>query len=241
MGGAAVANYVSILERISSNGVAPAKAAAYVPEWQLWVPAFAGTTGTHSAASSARLSFPRPGTAARQLGEGAAPRRPVRRRCRSRSIRPCSNTRMRVALRTVDEPVRDHEGGAVLHHLVERGLHLGLGGGVERAGRLVEDQDRRVLQQRARDRQPLALAAGQQAAALADRSPSRPSGLRSMKSSACARSAASRISSSVASGLPTRRFSRDRAVEQQHLLEHHADVAAQRRELDARGCPCRRS
>ena len=42
------------------------------------------------------------------------------------------------------------------------------------------------------------------------RSPMRassPSGLRSMNSSACARAAASRISSSVASGLPTRKFS----------------------------------
>ena len=43
-----------------------------------------------------------------------------------------------------------------------------LGGGVQRAGRLVQDQDRRVLQQRAGDRQALALAAGQRRAALAD-------------------------------------------------------------------------
>src|ERR1700738_1241540 len=62
------------------------------------------------------------------------------------------------------EPVRDHEGGASLHHLVERGVNLGFGDGVERAGRLVEDQDRRILQQRARDRQPLPLAAGRHAA-----------------------------------------------------------------------------
>ena len=48
-----------------------------------------------------------------------------------------------------------------------------------------------------------------------------------MKSSAWARAAASRISASVASGLPTRRFSRDRAVEQQRLLKHDADIAAQ--------------
>ena len=33
----------------------------------------------------------------------------------------------------------------------------------------------------------------------------------------------------------------DRAVEQQRLLEHHADVAAQPRQRERRGCPCRRS
>ena len=65
------------------------------------------------------------------------------------------------------EAVRDHEGGAALHHFVERGIDLGLGDGIERAGRLIENQDRRILQQRARDRQPLPLAAGQHAPALA--------------------------------------------------------------------------
>src|SRR5665647_989628 len=50
------------------------------------------------------------------------------------------------------QPVRDDEGGPVLHHLVERLHDLGLGVGVERTGCLVEDEDRRVLQQRARDR-----------------------------------------------------------------------------------------
>ena len=82
----------------------------------------------------------------------------------------------------------------------------GLGHRVERAGRFIENEDRRVLQQRAGDGETLALAAGQQPAALADRR-FEALGLRSMKSSACARAAASRISSSVASGLPTRRFS----------------------------------
>ena len=57
---------------------------------------------------------------------------------------------------------------AALHQRLQRGLHLPLGFGVERRGRLVEDQDRRVLEQRARDRQALALAAGQAHAVLAD-------------------------------------------------------------------------
>src|SRR5262249_16300870 len=57
------------------------------------------------------------------------------------------------------EPVRDHECGTALHDLVKRRLHLGFGQRVERAGGLVEDQDRRILQKRARDREALALAA----------------------------------------------------------------------------------
>ena len=47
-------------------------------------------------------------------------------------------------------------------------LMLLLGRGVDRGGRVVEDQHARVGEQRARDRDPLALAAGQRQAALAD-------------------------------------------------------------------------
>ena len=65
--------------------------------------------------------------------------------------------------------VGDHESSAPLHHLVECGVDLGLGDRIERAGRLVEDQDRRILQQRACDRQPLTFAAGQHPSALAGR------------------------------------------------------------------------
>ena len=50
----------------------------------------------------------------------------------------------------------------------ERRLDQALGLGVERRGRLVEDQDRRILEDRARDRDPLPLAARQTDAALAD-------------------------------------------------------------------------
>ena len=45
---------------------------------------------------------------------------------------------------------------------------LALARGVERAGRLVEQQDRPIREQRPRDRQPLALAAGELDAALAE-------------------------------------------------------------------------
>src|SRR3984957_3944152 len=44
------------------------------------------------------------------------------------------------------EAVGDDEGGAAFHHLVKRGVSLGLGGRIERAVCLVENQDRRLLQ-----------------------------------------------------------------------------------------------
>ena len=54
------------------------------------------------------------------------------------------------------------------HDLAQRVLDLALGRGVDRRGGVVEDQDARVGQQRAGDRQALALAAGERQAALAD-------------------------------------------------------------------------
>jgi hypothetical protein len=59
-------------------------------------------------------------------------------------------------------------GGSPAHQGLERGLHLAFGLRVERGGGLVEDQDRRVLEQRPGDRQALALAAGKAQPALAD-------------------------------------------------------------------------
>ena len=66
------------------------------------------------------------------------------------------------------EAVGDHERRAPGHRLVERELDALLGRGVDRRGGVVEDQHARVGQQRAGDRQALALAAGQRQAALAD-------------------------------------------------------------------------
>ena len=63
----------------------------------------------------------------------------------------------------------DDDHGAAAHGFVERLLHGGFGFGVERGGRLVEKQDRRIAHQRAGDRQPLALAARKRHAVLADR------------------------------------------------------------------------
>ena len=56
-----------------------------------------------------------------------------------------------------------------LHQSFQRLLHQRLALGVERGGRLVEQQQRRLAQDRARNRDALALAAGKRDAALADR------------------------------------------------------------------------
>src|SRR2546421_2250669 len=68
------------------------------------------------------------------------------------------------------EAMRDRERGAPLLQRLERALYHELACRVERARRLVEQQDRAVGEQRPRDRQALALAAGERYAALAERS-----------------------------------------------------------------------
>ena len=66
------------------------------------------------------------------------------------------------------QAVRDGDHGLALHQVVELLLDRRLDFAVERARRFIEDQDRRVLQQHARDRDALALAAGKLHAPLAD-------------------------------------------------------------------------
>ena len=63
------------------------------------------------------------------------------------------------------QPVRDDQRRPrpVRHRRIEPGLHLLLRLRVERRGRLVEDQDVRVTDQRAREREALALPSGEQA------------------------------------------------------------------------------
>jgi hypothetical protein len=69
----------------------------------------------------------------------------------------------------VEEAVRDDERRAVLRDFRELRLDRFLGVRIERGRRLVEDEDRRVLEERARDRHALLLAAGELEAALAHR------------------------------------------------------------------------
>src|SRR5665647_3506241 len=66
------------------------------------------------------------------------------------------------------EPVGDDERRPARHELVKPGLYLSLGFGVQRARGLVQHEDRRVLVQRAGDRDALLLPSGQLEAALAD-------------------------------------------------------------------------
>jgi hypothetical protein len=66
------------------------------------------------------------------------------------------------------ETVRDDEGRAALHQVREAFLNHGLRFGIEAGGRFVEDQNARIGQDGARDRDSLPLAAGELDAALAD-------------------------------------------------------------------------
>ena len=112
---------------------------------------------------------------------------------------------------------------------VERGLHQRLALGIERRGRLVEQQQRRVAQDRARDRDALALAARQRDAALADR---RVVALRQPADELVGERELGRRARPprrVASGRPKRMFSRDRAGEHDGVLRHQRDARAQLR------------
>ena len=66
------------------------------------------------------------------------------------------------------QPVRDHEHRLAGHQRAQAVLDMALGDRVQRTGRLVEQEDRRVLEDGARERDALPLAAGELHAALAD-------------------------------------------------------------------------
>ena len=105
-----------------------------------------------------------------------------------------------------------------------------LGLRVERAGRLVEHQHRRVAQDRAGDRDALLLAAGEAVAALADdRVVARPAARRPDRGSApCARPP--RSPASLASGLREAQVLAHGRVEQVGLLRDDADRRGERGE-----------
>ena len=83
-------------------------------------------------------------------------------------IAPALHHRDPVGVAHRRQPVRDDQHGAPRHQALERQLHHALALGVERARRLVEQQDRPIGEDRARDREALPLAAGQAHAALAE-------------------------------------------------------------------------
>src|SRR2546428_735321 len=68
------------------------------------------------------------------------------------------------------EPMRDHEGGASLHQLFGCAHDLGFSSEVDRAGRLVQDQDGSIAQEGTCQRNALTLAAREAVTAFADNS-----------------------------------------------------------------------
>ena len=107
--------------------------------------------------------------------------------------------------------MRDDDHRPTDHERLQRFEQLLFGDRVEVGRRFVEDQDRRILEDGARDGQALALAAAEQQAVLADeRVVLR--GKPSMKSCNCACRQAATICSSVASGLASSRLSRTVAL-----------------------------
>ena len=66
------------------------------------------------------------------------------------------------------EPVGDDDGGAVLHQVFQCRLNQPLGFVVQRAGGLIQNQNRRVSQQRAGNGDTLPLPAGKFQSVLAD-------------------------------------------------------------------------
>ena len=135
-----------------------------------------------------RPRAPRPAAAA--TSARSARRAPaVRRGCRPRPRgRLEHHDRVRVGHRR--QAVRDDQRRLALRGALQLGLDRALVGRIERRGGLVEDQDRRVLQQRARDRHALLLAAAQLQAALADQSCRSPWASLAMKLWMCAAAAA---------------------------------------------------
>ena len=121
------------------------------------------------------------------------------------------------------EPVRDHERRPPLPQRLQAVLDQRLALAVEARRRLVEDQDPRVGQDRARDRHPLALAAGQPHAALADDRvvPL----LERLDELVAVRDPADRLDLVARRVRPgVRDVLGDRAVEQEVVLQHDAEV-----------------
>ena len=122
--------------------------------------------------------------------------------------------------------------------VADRLADLVLGDRVERRGRLVEDEQVGIPEQRPRDRQPLALAAGDLHAAFADHRVEPLCARASRLSHAAACAARRGTSASVAPGLHEQQVLADGAGEQLRLLRDEPDPRAQPLEVHLRaGCP----
>ena len=134
---------------------------------------------------------------------------------------------MRSASMTLESRCARIERRAPGHQAVERALDDGLVLGVDRRQRLVENEDRRVAQQRPRDRKPLALSAREPQAALADQSGV---ALR-QRGDEVVRIGGARRRDDLRRrriGLAEPQIVLDRAVEQISVLPHHGDLRAPR-------------
>ena len=125
----------------------------------------------------------------------------------------------------------DHDHGAAARVGLELAQQLFLGGGVERAGRLVEDQDARVADQRAGDAEKLALAHRQPLAALAQH------GVVALRQALDEIVRADELGhGDDAAGILVDHAHGDvlahRAGEELHVLRHAADLGAQLRRRD---------
>ena len=98
--------------------------------------------------------------------------------------------RDRVGVADRAEPVSDDHGGALFEHPVEVALDRRLGLGVESARGLVEQQDRRIVVERAGDADALSLSAGELGDRCRPTFVSYPSAMLSMNPAASAISAA---------------------------------------------------
>ena len=128
------------------------------------------------------------------------------------------------------EPVRDRDRGSAVHERHQRRLDQPLRGRVERRGRLVQDQDPRILQDDPGDREPLLLAARELVAAFAH---DRVVPLGELRDPVVdvrgARRGVEFLLGRV--GAPVEQVPADRRVEQVGLLRDDADQVAERLEL----------
>ena len=123
------------------------------------------------------------------------------------------------------EPVRDDERRAPAHQLREAFLNQHFGFGIEARSRFVQNQDARVGQNRARDRNALALPAGKFHAALADDRVVR--FRKTLGEFVHARDPARRQNFFLARVGPRKRHVlANRAVKQERLLQHDAEPRA---------------
>ena len=130
--------------------------------------------------------------------------------------------------------MRDEERRAALHRRVHRGNDLVLGARIDRRRGIVEQKNRRLQQQRARDGETLLLSAGKSDARLAE---NRVVALRQGRHEIVRGGDARRLFDLLARGIgmAERDVCRDGRAEQKALLKNEADVAAQLIEIEIAG------